>query len=274
MKSKLFLSAVLVAAAMLTGDATLAAGFGAGISPPKFELRAKPGATLRDVLTILNASDEPAEYSLRTADWQLNDTQGVDYIEDELLDGSCRPWVKLERRSLKIMGGGQKRYRFEVHVPEDAPAGLCKFAILIEPGDTAMASIGENGEIKFPVVGRYAVTVYVTIGDAKPDIEFLGLGEQQIGTIRLPTMQFRNNGSTYDRAFGQVTATDAAGTRHTLVASTFPVLPGRTENILLALENNPNQSDIVVLEFPLTLKGRIQIGGQTFKIEAEAWGSD
>jgi len=274
MKSKLFPSAALIAAAMLISGPTLSAGFGAGVSPTKFELRAKPGATLRDVLTILNASDEPAEYALRTADWQLNDDQSVEYFEDELLDGSCRPWVKLERRLLKIMGGGQKRYRFEVHVPEDTPAGLCKFAILIEPGETAMASVGDNGEIKFPVVGRYAVTVYVTVGDAKPDIEFLGLGEQQFGTIRLPTLQFRNNGSTYDRAFGQVTATDAAGTRHTLVASTFPVLPGRTENILLALENNPNQEDIVVIEYPLNLKGRIQIGGQTFKIEEADWGSE
>jgi len=261
-------------AALLSGSPASSAGFGAGVSPTKFELRAKPGATLRDTLTILNASEEPARYSLRTADWEINDQQGVEYFEEELLEGSCRPWIKLERRLVQIMGGGQKRYRFEVHVPKDAPAGLCKFAILIEPGETAMASIGENGEITFPVVGRYAVTVYVTIGDAKPDIEFLGLGERQMGTLRMPTLQFRNNGNTLDRAFGQVTATDAAGTRHTLVASTFPVLPGRTENISLDLENNPNQTDIVVLEFPLNLKGRIQIGGETFKIEAEGWGAE
>jgi fimbrial chaperone protein len=274
MKSKLFPSAALIAAAMLIGSPTFSAGFGAGVSPTKFELRAKPGATLRDALTILNASDEPAQYSLRTADWQLNDQQGVEYFEDELLESSCRPWVKLERQLIKIMGGGQKRYRFEVHVPEDAPVGLCKFAILIEPGETAMASVGPNGEIKFPVVGRYAVMVYVTIGDAKPDIEFLGLGERQMGTLRLPTLQFRNNGNTYDRAFGQLTATDAAGTRHTLVASTFPVLPGRTEKIQLDLETDPNQAEIVVFEFPLKLKGRIQIGGQTFKIEEEGWGEE
>jgi fimbrial chaperone protein len=274
MKSKLFPSAACIAAAMLFSGPTLSAGFGAGISPTKFELRAKPGATLREVLTILNAADEPAEYALRTADWMLDDNQGVEYFEDDLIEGSCRPWVKLERRLLKIMSGGQKRYRFEVHVPEDAPVGLCKFAILIEPGDAAMASVGENEEIKFPVVGRYAVTVYVTVGDAKPNIEYLGLGEQQIGAMRLPTLQFRNDGNTYDRAFGQITATDAAGKRHSLVASSFPVLPGRTESILLALENDPNKAGAVALEYPLKLKGRIQIGGQTFKIEEEDWGSE
>jgi len=254
--------------------ATLAAGFGAGISPTKFELRARPGATLRDTVTILNVNDAPAEFALRTADWRLNDTQGVEYFEETLLDGSCRPWVRLERRSLRIQPGGQKRYRFEVHVPDDAPEGLCKFAILIEPGESEMAAIGENQEIRFPVVGRYAVTVYVTIGDAQPDIEFLGLGERQVGRLHLPTLELRNDGNTYDRAFGQVTATDAGGKRHRLVASSFPVLPGRTEGILLALEADPGQAGAVDLEYPLQLNGRIEIGGQTIKIDEQRWGPE
>jgi fimbrial chaperone protein len=272
MKSKLFPRLVLLVAIVTMSGPALPAGFGAGISPTKFELRAKPGATLRDTLTIMNASDELAQYALHTADWTLNDERGVEYFEEELLDGSCRPWVKLERRSLRVPAGAQKRYRFEVHVPEDAPASLCKFAILIEPDEEAMASAGENEEIKFPVVGRYAVTVYVTIGDAKANIQFLGLGEHQMAGMLLPALRFRNDGNTYDRAFGQISATDAAGNRHTLIASPFPVLPGRTESIMLGLQQHPGES-VDALTYPLKLKGSIQIGGETFRIE-EDWSPD
>lgn len=272
MKSKSLVKFIVCCGlAAASGDA-VAAGFGAGIAPSKFELNAKPGAVLRDTVTILNANEDNAEYALRTADWRLNDRQGVEYFEDTLLDDSCRPWVRLERKTLRIPPGAQKRYRFEVHVPEDAPAGLCKFAILIEPGEPEMAGVGDNQEIRFPVVGRYAITIYVTVGDARPDIEYLGLTEQRVGKLRLPALRLRNNGTTYDRAFGQITATDAGGKRHRLVASSFPVLPGRTESILLAFEQDPSRSGAQI-EYPIELRGKIDIGGKTIRIDEESWGS-
>jgi len=273
MKSKSFPSVALLCLCTAIGGPAVAANFGAGISPTKFELRATPGATLRDTVTILNANEDTAEYALRTADWSLNDMQGVEYLEDALAENSCRPWVKLERSTLRIPPGVQKRYRFEVHVPEDAPVGLCKFAILIAPAEAEMAGVGANREIRFPVVGRYAVTVYVTVGDARPEIEYLGLGEKRVGKLRLPTLELRNTGNTYDRTFGQATATDAAGKRHRLVASSFPVLPGRTESILLALEQETSPKEPASIEYPLTLKGRFEIGGRTIRLDGESWGA-
>ena len=244
-----------------------AAGFGAGISPTKFELRAKPGAILRDTLTILNASEATAEYNFRTADWRLNDSQGVDFFEDQLLANSCRPWVRLERKVARIRAGGQKKYRFEVHVPADTQPGLCTFAVLIEPGATAIASIGTNQQIKVPVVGRYAAIVYVTVGNAKADMEFLGIGKKQIGERYLPTLRFHNSGNTYDRAFGRVMATDATGKRYELIASSFPVLPHRSEDILLSPQARQTNQQPIELIYPIQLKGVIEIGGQNFAID-------
>ena len=89
----------------------------------------------------------------------------------------------------------------------------------------------------------------------------------------MPALRLRNTGDTYDRAFGQVTATDAAGKRHRLVASSFPVLPGRTESILLAPEQDPNRSGVEI-EYPIKLRGKIDIGGKTIRIDEESWGSE
>ncbi len=144
LKLRPFPESIVVAISLLCCAPALAAGFGAGIAPSKFELRAKPGAVLRDTVVVMNAAAEAANYAFHTADWTLNDQQGVVYIEETLAEDSCRPWVKLERPSITVAPGGRKRYRFEVHVPEDATAGLCKFAIIISPGESATASAGES----------------------------------------------------------------------------------------------------------------------------------
>jgi hypothetical protein len=267
MKSSYCLSPclLLVAGASLA-PAAFAAGFAAGISPSKFELRAAPGEVLRDTITIVNPADGPADYHLRTADWYLNDASGIEFIEDALAEGSCRPWVRLERRTLQLRPGEQKKYRFEVHVPADAPPGLCRFAILIEPAEAISARLGDSG-VSFPVVGRYAVVTYVTIGDAQADIEYLGTGAQLVNEQHLPTLKLRNTGKTYDRAFGQVLATDSENQRVMLIPSSFPVLPERTEEILLTPETGPDGASQIRFVYPLTLSGRIEIGGETLRIE-------
>jgi len=269
MNSKLYCSVVLLAfVSIVTSQIALAQGFRAGISPSKFEFKTKAGAVIRDTLLIMNAGDEPAEYLLRTADWTVNDSQGADFIEDRLLEGSCRPWVRLERKSIRIRPAGQKKYRFEIHVPHDAATGLCKFALLVEPSESVMASTGGDQPIKFPVVGRYATVVYVTIGDAKADIEYLGLGQKDVQGQRLPTLRLHNNGNTYDRVFGEITATDANGKRHRLVASSFPVLPDRSEEILLLPQPGPGpEPKKIEFSYPLRLKGKFEIGGKKFTVE-------
>ena len=56
-----------------------------------------------------------------------------------LRPGSCRPWVAIDRSDLTIPGGGRARFRFEVTPPADAPTGECRFALMIEGDEPAVA---------------------------------------------------------------------------------------------------------------------------------------
>jgi hypothetical protein len=273
MKSKLFPSLLLVlpALALAVSIHVFAQGFAAGISPSRFELEADPGAVIRDTVTILNPSEADAEYLFRTVDWELDDASGIQYIEDTLADGSCRPWVRLERRNVTVRAGASRNYRFEVHVPADATPGLCRFAILIEPTEAYTARIGD-GELSLPIVGRYAVISYVTIGDAAAVIENLGVSRIESNGLQLPAITVRNSGTAHDRASGQVTAVDASGTRFSLVPSNFPVLPGRTERLAFLPETDTSgQSPITAqrqLQYPVRLNGRIEFGSESIEIDA------
>ena len=68
------------------------------------------------------------------------------------------PWVAIESRQITVAPGGKYRYRFEVSPPADAPAGECRFAIMIE-GDEQ--NVQTPGGPSFPIAGRLGVIVYV-----------------------------------------------------------------------------------------------------------------
>src|ERR1700693_4128560 len=161
---------VLIALTALAAPQLVRAqGFAALISPPRFEVAAKPGKTLRNVIEVSNRSTANAKYLIHTADWTLSPDFSVSF-HDDLQPGSCRPWVALERPIVEVPGGGTLRYRFEVTVPADAPAGECHFAVMIE-GD--QPSIARSSGLNVPVTGRIGVIVYLAVGAGEPDLEIL-----------------------------------------------------------------------------------------------------
>src|SRR5438270_2513322 len=113
-------------------------GFAAQVSPPRFELAARAGKTVRNVIEVSNRSTAAGRYLIHTADWTLSPDFTVDF-RDELQPGSCRPWVAIERPEVTVPGNGILRYRFEVSVPADAPPGECRFAVMIEGADPSIA---------------------------------------------------------------------------------------------------------------------------------------
>src|SRR5580704_2350539 len=117
-----YLSTLLCLAGIGASTQVLADGFAALVSPPRFELAAQPGKTLRSVIEVSNRSTAAAHYLIHTADWSLSPDFTVTF-HDDLQADSCRPWVAIERPEATVPGGGTMRYRFEVTVPADAPPG-------------------------------------------------------------------------------------------------------------------------------------------------------
>ena len=247
----------------------LAGSFSARISPPNFELKAKPGEVLRRVISITNADDETARYQVRTADWRLNEQGGVIITpaDQPLASGSCRPWTRIESRSLRLLPGATKRYRFEVHVPEDASDGECRFAVVVSPAPDSMDSM-TFGPIRFPISGSIAVIVYVTVGKAMPNLEFNGIHKTIKNNIAVPVIRFTNTGNAHARPFGSVWVEDAAGNTAELIAVSFPILPARTWDVELVAD--PDRSGIASmseLKYPLNLKGLIEWDGGTCEVK-------
>ena len=259
-----------IAAVALAGGlafCTLAsAQFAAFVAPARFELRAKPGQKLQEVLEIGNDDQGEMEVNIRTSDWTLRRDGGVEFQPDTLAPDSCRPWVKIERHNLKVGGKGRRRYRFEVEVPADATDRLCRFALLLEPANTA-ATISPLGNILMPVQGRIGVIVYVRVGDARPRIELERVALEMVNGQPTPVAFVRNTGNAHARPEGTLAATDASGRSVELVVAPLPVLPGESRMIPMWPQDG-RDGKRAPLQAPIRVKGAIEWEGGRIPVES------
>lgn len=252
---------MLATLAGLLPVAASAQGFSVLVSPPRFEAAARPGETYRNVIEITNVSEQPGRYRLHTADWTL-DAAGAAQFSEALAPGSCRPWVGIEAPEITVAPNAKRRYRFEVAVPADAPAGQCRFAILLD-GDPTQA----QGAVPVPVAGRIGIIVYLTIGDASPMLEVLARGVREINGQAVPVLTVRNTGNAHGRLEGLVDGVDADGQRYTFAPAGLPILPGETREIVFTPEADNDRAAAPVLRYPLTLKGRVDVGSARLDVD-------
>ena len=231
-------------------------GFAALVSPPRFELTAQPGKTLRSVVEVSNRSTAPSRYLIHTADWTFSADFSVNF-HDDLQPGSCRPWVAIERPEIVVPGGGTLRYRFEVTVPANAPAGECRFAVMIEGAEP---SIARSQGLDMPVTGRIGVIVYLTIGEGTPELEVFGPKIATLNGQQIPTLRVHNSGTAHGRMTGFLTGKDAKGISYDFTPSDFPILPHEEREVFLTPSTATD--DHPTLTFPVTVKGTLEWGRQ------------
>lgn len=254
---------VAVAAAAFANGTAHAQGFAVLVTPPRFELTVKPGESRREVFELTNSNSQAARLHFKTSDWSL-DKAGAVLFDDALRPGSCRPWIAIERRDVTIPSGGKYRFRFDVAPPADAPAGECRFAVMVE-GDEQ--SVQTPGGPTFPFAGRLGVIVYVTIGAAAPKLDIVKAEVATINGEATPVLQVQNSGTAHGRLSGFLSGTDAAGRKFEFNTSTLPILPGETRAITLTVNREREDAAAPKLTFPVTITGKLEWGDQTISFE-------
>lgn len=240
----------------------LAQGFAAYITPPRFEVQAAPGQTLRQVVEIQHVGQQKGNYRIYTNDWSFMPDNSVAF-SDALAADSCRPWVAVERRELTIEPGARYRYRFEITPPPGTPARECRFALMVEGLEPARV----QGDLNFPVGGRIGVIVYATIGDAAPQLDIVATRVAQVDGKPTAVVEVRNRGNAHGRLEGFVNGTDAGGTRFEMAPADLPILPGETRRVSITPVTEDGKP-APPIRFPLTVKGNLEWGKNRLPLEA------
>lgn len=251
----------------LVAVATNAIGFAGYVSPPRFELTAKPGQVISNVLEIGNDDLRPSSFKVYSADWSLDATGAVVFDESAPAASSCRPWLRLERRQLKLAARGKRKLRFEVHVPADTKPVLCRFALMIEGDDDAATDV-KFGNIQLPVAGRIGIVAYVAVGDVKPNLEILSIVSQTYQSRFVPVATVRNTGTSHGRLEGTLEGKDATGQSIDFSVATLPILPGETRLVPI-WPNEDSKGKLPIVNYPLTLSGVIEWVGGKYNVQTK-----
>lgn len=259
-------AALLFAAAVTPA---VAAPFEIGATPTRFILTGKSSARIGQTLTVFNLGTAPTELALRTLDWTFTEAGNVTY-HDELLPNSCRTWVTLERKTLKIGARDKRAFRFQIEVPADAPRGECRFMVALEGVEPATKALLESGgsNLSLPVSGRIAIAVYIAINGAEPKLEMKQVTTEDIQGKRTPVITVSNSGDAHARLDGGLSAVDAQKNEFELLPDSSPILPGQTRSIRL-LPKAEDGKAVANMVFPVVSKGSIDWEKGTFKVAAE-----
>ena len=258
---KLLRVLALLIACVPFDQAALGQGFAALVSPPRFDLSARPGKTVRAVIEVSNRTTTAAKYKIHTSDWTLTPSYSVRF-QDDLMPGSCRPWVAIERPEVVVPAGGVLRYRFEVAIPPQQPAGECRFAVMVEGAEP---SIARTAGVELPVTGRIGVIVYVAIGDSAPELVVLGPDVAPLNGADVPVLRVHNGGNAHTRLSGFLSGTDAKGISYDFTPSDFPVLPGGEWRVFLTPSNASDEHP--KLTFPVTVRGTLDWGRNSISVD-------
>lgn len=246
-----------------------AAPFEIAVSPSRFEVSGKSGARIGQSLTLYNVGRAATEVSVRTIDWTYS-TEGQIGYHDELLPGSCRPWVMLERRTVKIPARAKATFRFQVNVPATAPRAECRFMLAVEGLEPAHKALIESGgaSLSLPVSGRIAVAVYVAVNGAEPKLALTQIGVSEVKGRRTPVITVSNSGDAHGRLEGSLDATDAKGVSFELLPEGTPVMPGQTRTLPLLPKGEANRPPPEVV-LPFKTRGTLDWENGGFKVDAE-----
>ena len=265
---KSFTYAAIAASLVSLSHNGWAGSFELAIGPSRFEISGKSGQRIGQSLEMHNLGAGSSEVSVRTIDWQFSADGKISYF-DALQPGSCRPWVTLERRTVKINTRANTRFRFQIDVPPNAEKGECQFMLAIEGIEPAhQAQLGSAGaSLALPVTGRIAVPVYLAINGAQPKLELDGLTLSK--TTGKPTVMatVRNTGQAHGRLEGSLEAVDANGQEIKLAPEGTPIMAGQTR-ILPFTATLASNNKSIDLALPLQVKGTLDWDRGGFKVEA------
>jgi hypothetical protein len=263
------------AALLLLPGLAAAAPFELAVTPSRFVLTGKPAARLGQSLDLHNLASSATEVAMRTIDWSYSEDGRITY-HDELLPGSCRPWVLLERRSISLPARRKKSFRVQIEPPADAPRGECRFMIAIEGTEPAQQTLIRSGgaSLSLPVTGRIAVAVYVLLGGAEPQLEIRQIAmsdPEQGGGQRRALVTVANTGDAHGRLEGSLDARDSQGHLFELVPEGTPILPGQVRTLALMPRSADGEATAPAIQpvYPVKASGALDWDKGSFKVDVQ-----
>jgi len=225
-------AALFVVLAPVTGWAQVSVE----VTPLRVELKAGPGGTHTQTVTLTNHDANAVRIHARVDDWYLSKDGTPQFVPaDGTSPFSAAEWVRVNPAEQVIQPGMSSQVRFTTTAPADAAPGGYRAAIMFDLLPAAGGAAVQAKGVRFQ--SRVATLVYVTVGTPRPQVEIVDVqSREQAGEPPSVVATLKNTGRVHVRTKGQVVIYDKAGAavRRVMVPD-VPVLPGSERDVAIRL---------------------------------------
>ena len=197
-------------AALLLPAVPAAAQSSVEVSPLRVELKAAPGASTTQAITVSNTGAAAMRVRATVSDWHLSRDGAPQFVDAATAKYSATAWVRVAPPEIVVDAGKEATVRFTLTVPDGTtPAGY-RTGILFEFSPAAAPPAGRGREVQFR--SRIATLIYANVGEPAASIELIDL------QTRVPAGQpaqviavLKNSGTRTVRTRGTLMVYDKTG---------------------------------------------------------------
>jgi len=232
--------ALIVAFALGPGAAPPAAAQSSvEVTPLRLELKAAPGGTTTQAITVSNTGKDAVRVRATISDWHLSRDGSPQFVTAADPKYSASGWTRVAPPEIVVDAGKDTTVRFTLAVPADAPPAGYRTGILFEFGPATGSPIAKPREVVFK--SRIATLIYVNVGEPPAavdltDVRTRALPDQPTQIIAV----LKNTGQRTVRTRGTLTLYDKSNAviSRTVVPD-VPLLP-ESEREVAIIAINPD----------------------------------
>ena len=208
------------------------------VSPLRIELKAAPGGTTTQAITVSNTGPQPVRVRATVSDWHLSRDGAPQFTEAPDPKYSASGWVRVAPPEIVVDAGKEATVRFTLTVPAETSAAGYRTGILFEfspPTGPTTAARGRSVAFR----SRIATLIYANVGEPPAAIELTDLQvrrtpDQPVQVIAV----LKNTSRRTVRTKGTLTLYDKSGAvvSQTVVPD-VPVLPESEREIAIVAIN-------------------------------------
>lgn len=227
----------LTGAIVLCGALPAAAQTSVEVTPLRLELKAAPGGTITQAITVSNSGKEPVRVRATVSDWHLSRDGSPQFVEATDPKYSASGWTRLAPPEIVVDAGKDTTVRFTLTVPAGVPPAGYRTGILFEFGPASGSPIAKPREVAFK--SRIATLIYANVGQPPANVDLIDLRSRMLPNQPAYIVAIlKNTGQRTVRTKGTLTLYDKSGAAvSTTVIPDVPVLPESEREVAIPAIN-------------------------------------
>lgn len=231
------LRAVTTAASLLVLSLPAVAQSSVEVSPLRVELKAAPGGTTTQAVTLSNTGNIPVRVRATISDWHLSREGSPQFVEATDARYSASAWMRVAPPEQVIDPGKDAIVRFTMTIPASVDAAGYRSSILFEFGPASGDLIAGRRDVI--VKSRIGTLIYVNVGEPAAAVELTDLRTRAVPDQTTQVIAVLKNTSRRTvRTRGTLTLYDKTGAAVSQsIVPDVPVLPESEREVAIPAIN-------------------------------------